>query len=181
MDNQSQDPNEPQIEETASSAELPPQGENISEAAVPNSTPPADPVSQESPEQPLPEQSTPEVPATEQAPYPEQSTSTPDVPEVKKSSTVPVMVGFVVVVGLLLGGILIYKNASDKTAYQNATYSKTKADKSASAVQTSQPTTDSDASIDTASTQIDTNVTSLGADMSEIDQSLNDHPEDLSQ
>ena len=91
------------------------------------------------------------------------------------------MVGLVVVVGLLLSGVLIYKNASDKSAYQNASQAKGREMKQENSTPDMTTQNRVDTELDTASSNLDTDINSLTNDMNEVDQSLNDQPEDLTQ
>lgn len=102
-------------------------------------------------------------------------------PEVAaKPSATPLLVGIVLAVSLLVSGVLVYKNVSDKSVYQTesqASRGRGSGHQQAPAAQKVDPQS---VVLDQESAAVDRDVTTLDGDLAEVDEAINDQPEDLS-
>lgn len=100
---------------------------------------------------------------------------TEEASAMQKAPNGPIMVGFVVVISLLVAGLLVYRNSTDTSSFQDKTHA------------SSQVNANVDATIDSADVEIedemlsvDEEISGLDADLNEVDKAINAKPEDLS-
>ena len=137
-------------------------------ASMPETTPSIE-SSSESPSSPLNSASESKPPAVEN--------SEPEAPA--KSSSAPLLVGLVLFVSLLVTGVLVYKNVSDQSAYQTESEASRGrgSGHQAPVVQKADPQS---VILEQESDAVDREVNTLDGDLAEVDEAINDQPEDLS-